>query len=114
VFAEPATAPTDVRLSVVLQVVGAVVELNVVGATVVLSPFNTVAPVEVAVSEPKNRSLGAAANVVVPGTVLIDEDTVYESSVAKASPTTDTVPAVVESDFEPGNVPVPLATVTVN
>jgi hypothetical protein len=61
-----------------------------------------------------NRNPGALAIVVVAGTLLIDEVTVYESDAANARPTTETVPAVVESDLVPVNVPVPPATVTVN
>ena len=60
-----------------------------------------------------NNSAGALPIVVVPGTLLIDEDTVYESDAAKASPVTATVPAVVESDLTLVNVPVPPVAVTV-
>jgi hypothetical protein len=77
-------------------------------------PVRFVAPVDVTVSIHVNRSNGAAPIVVVDGTLLIDEVTVYESSAAKASPLTATVPAVVESDLEPVNDPVPPVTVTVN
>jgi hypothetical protein len=118
VLIAPAVAPTEVRLSVVVQD-GWVVDVKLPHGTAASAPrfsipLTTVAPVEVAVSVPINTNLGAVPIVAPPGTLLIDEVTVYESDAAKASPVTETVPAVVESDLDPVNVPVPAVTVTVN
>jgi hypothetical protein len=72
------------------------------------------APVEVDVSFNMNRRFGVAAPVVSAGQDFFAEVIVYESPATSDKPVTEIVPAVVESDFAPANVPVPAVAVKVN